>query len=88
MSGKGFVRLTIIAITIYFLFAFVIAQTYGVNIFSSNYVLVLETCIVIYCFSEGKYHCKYMKFMALGITLADAVSRLDYVFNFFDRRCS
>lgn len=82
MSGKGFVRLTIIAITIYFLFAFVIAQAYGVNIFSSNYVLLLETCIVIYCFSEGKYHCKYMKFMALGITLADAVSRLDYVFNF------
>lgn len=81
MSGKGFVRLTIIGVALYFIVTYLVAQWMGINVFSSLYVIAFEICVVIYCFSEGKYHCKYMKYTALGITMADALTRFDHIFN-------
>lgn len=80
--GKLFIRLTIVFVSIYFLFAFSISQFYGVDILTSTYTLLFEICVVIYCYSEGKYHCRYIKHTALAILLSDTLTRLDYLFDF------
>lgn len=80
--GKFLVRITTILVAIYFVVTFLIAQLCGENLFDDHYVLLFELCVVVYTFSEGKYHCKYMKYTALSILLADTLTRLDYIFDF------
>lgn len=75
--GKLFVRLTITFTAIYFITAFLGAQIFGVDILAPSYNLLFESCVVIYSFSEGKYHCKYIKYTALAILLSDAITQLD-----------
>lgn len=80
--GKFLVRITTILVAIYFVGTFLIAQLCGENLFDDHYVLLFELCVVVCTFSEGKYHCKYMKYTALSIFLADTLTRLDYMFDF------
>lgn len=80
--GKFIVRVSVILVAIYFITAFAVAQILHTNIFSSMYVILFEATVVVYCYSEGKYHCKYMKYTALSILISDTLSRLDYLFDF------
>lgn len=80
--GKFLVRLTIALVAIYFVIVFIIGQAFGINAYDNIYILLFELCVVVYTFSEGKYHCKYMKYTALSILLADTLTRLDYMFDF------
>lgn len=80
--GKFLVRVTIVTVTIYQIIAYLIAEFAGVDITTNTYTLLFELCVVVYTFSEGKYHCKYMKYTALSILLADTLTRLDYMFDF------
>ena len=80
--GKFLVRLTIAIVAIYFVTVFIIGQAFGINAYDNSYILLFELCVVVYTFSEGKYHCKYMKYTALSILLADTLTRLDYMFDF------
>lgn len=81
--GKFFVRITIVLVTIYFLVSYILAQFFGVDILRNTYILLFETCVVIYTFSEGKYHCRYIKWVALSILLCDTLVHIDYYFNIF-----
>lgn len=81
--GKFFVRITIVLVTIYFLVSYILAQFLGVDILRNTYILLFETCVVIYTFSEGKYHCRYIKWVALSILLCDTLVHIDYYFNIF-----
>lgn len=80
--GKFFVRCTVVFVSIYMLIAFLLANFCGVDILTQTYVLLFEVCVVIYCFCEGKYHCKYIRYTALSILLSDTITRLDYLFDF------
>ena len=80
--NKFLVRITITLVALYFVLMFLLAQFLSVNIATNIYVLLFELCVVVYTFSEGKYHCKYMKYTALSILLADTLTRLDYMFDF------
>ena len=80
--NKFLVRITIALVALYFMLMFILAQFFGVNIATNMYILLFELCVVVYTFSEGKYHCKYMKYTALSILLADTLTRLDYMFDF------
>lgn len=80
--GKFLVRVTVVVIAIMFILSYCMAQFTGINIFSNIYVLLLELVLVVYCYSEGKYHCTFLKHTALGIFLADTITRLDYTFDF------
>ena len=81
--GKFFVRITIVLVTIYFLVSYILAQFWGVDILRNTYILLFETCVVIYTFSEGKYHCRYIKWVALSILFCDILVHIDYYFNIF-----
>lgn len=80
--GKFLVRITIVLTALYFILAFMLAQFAGIDIMSDTYSLLFELCVVVYCFSEGPYHCKYIKYTALSILLCDAITRLDNRFDF------
>lgn len=80
--AKFFVRITIIMTSIYFMLSFYLAQIYGIDILHDYHIVPFELCVVIYAFSEGKYHCRYLRFLALGILLSDFLSRLDNLYNF------
>lgn len=80
--AKFLVRVTVLIVAIYFVLQFIFAQFLGINIASNIYIPLFELCVVVYTFSEGKYHCKYMKYTALSILLADTLTRFDYLFDF------
>lgn len=80
--GKFIVRMSIIMVAIYLILSCILAQFCGIDILTNVYTLLFELCVVVYTFSEGKYHCKYMKYTALSILLADTLTRLDYMFDF------
>lgn len=80
--GKAIVRLSIIIVAIYMIVSYSAAQLFGVDILRYTYTLLFELCVVVYSFSEGKYHCKFIKWTMLGIFLSDCVSHLDYYFEF------
>lgn len=80
--GKVFVRLVIVFVSIYMLISFIVAHTLGIDVLTNSYTLLFELCTVVYCFSEGKYHCKYMKYTALSVFISDTITRLDNAINF------
>ena len=80
--GKFLVRTTILVVAIYFIVTFLIAQIQGIDVANNLYVLLFEVIVVVYCYSEGKYHCKYMKYTALSILISDTLTRLDYLYDF------
>lgn len=80
--GNFIVRLTIVFVSIYFLVAYYMAQFRGVDILYSSYTLLFELCVVVFTFSAGKYHCKFIKWTALGIFLSDLISHTDYYFDY------
>lgn len=80
--GKFIVRITIILTSIYMVMSYLCAQIFGIDIFSDWYVVMFELCVTIYCYSEGKYHCKHIKHLSLAIMASDIVTRLDNYFDF------
>ena len=73
---KLFVRLFVVFTTLYFLCTYTMAW-YGVECFSDAYIVMAELAICVVMSSQGKYHCKYMKFTAYGLTASDSVTRID-----------
>lgn len=80
--GKFFVRVAIIVVAVYMILGYALAQWCEVNIHENWYISLFELIVVIYCYSEGKYHCKYIKWLALALLLSDTLTRLDFSFNF------
>ena len=80
--GKVLVRLTIIITAVYFILSYLFAQFLGIDILLPYYNIPFELCVVVYTFSEGKYHCKYIKYTALSILVSDIITQLDNSLDF------
>lgn len=80
--GKFAVRITIILTSIYFVLSCLCAQILCIDIMDDWYIVMFELCVAIYCFSEGKYHCKYIKYLSVVILASDALMRLDNSLDF------
>ena len=80
--GKALVRLTIIGTAVYFALSYLFAQFLGIDILLPYYNIPFELCVVVYAFSEGKYHCKYIKYTALSILASDIITQLDNSLDF------
>ena len=77
---KLLVRLFVVFTALYFLCTYTMAW-YGVECFSDSYIVMAELAICVVMSSQGKYHCKYMKFTAYGLTASDSVTRIDNAFD-------
>lgn len=80
--GKLLVRLTVIIVSIYFLLCYYVAQIHGIDILQYTYSLLFELITLVYCYSEGKYHCKFLKHTMMSIFLCDVLTRIDHTYNF------
>lgn len=80
--GKFLVRITIISTSIYFILSHWIAQIYGVDILSDLYSVPFMLIVVVYCHSEGRYHCKHIKHLSLALLLSNVLAIIDNYYNF------
>ena len=76
---KLLVRLFVVFTALYFLCTYTMAW-YGVECFSDAYIVMAELAICVVMSTQGKYHCKYMRFTAYGLTASDSVTRIDNAF--------
>ena len=77
---KLFVRLFVVFTALYLIHTYIMAW-FGVECFSDAYIVMAELAICVVMSSHGKYHCKYMKFTAYGLTASDSVTRIDNVYD-------
>ena len=77
---KLFVRLFVVFTALYLIHTYIMAW-FGVECFSDAYIVMAELAICVVMSSQGKYHCKYMKFTAYGLTASDSVTRIDNAFD-------
>ena len=77
---KLLVRLFVVFTTLYFLCTYTMAW-YGVECFSDAYIVMAEFAICVVMSSQGRYHCKYMRFTAYGLTASDSVTRIDNAYD-------
>ena len=80
--GKLLVRLTVIIVAIYFVISFIVAHVWRIDMASDWFATLFALTIAVYAHSEGKYHCKYLKYTATAIFVCDLLTRLDNTFNF------
>ena len=78
--GKLLVRLFVVFTTLYFLCTYTMAW-FGVECFSDAYIVMAELAICVVMSSQGKYHCKYLRHTAYGITASDYITRVDNAFD-------
>ena len=74
------VRLFVVFTALYFIHVYIMAW-FGVECFSDAYIVIAELAICVVMSSQGKYHCKYMKFTAYGLTASDSVTRIDNAYD-------
>ena len=77
---KLLVRLFVVLTTLYFICTYTMAW-YGVECFSDAYIVIAELAICVVMSSQGKYHCKYMRFTAYGLTASDSITRIDNAYD-------
>lgn len=77
---KFAVRLFVVFTALYFVNTYIMAW-FGIECFSDAYIVFAEVAICIVMSSQGKYHCKYMKFTAYGLTASDSVTRIDNAYD-------
>lgn len=77
---KLLVRLFVVFTTLYFICTYIMAW-YGVECFSDAYIVMAELAICVVMSTQGKYHCKYMRFTAYGLTASDSVTRIDNAYD-------
>ena len=77
---KMFVRLFVVFTALYLIRTYIMAW-FGVECFSDSYIVIAELAICVVMSSQGKYHCKYIKFTAYGLTASDSVTRIDNAFD-------
>ena len=77
---KLFVRLFVVFTALYLIHTYIMAW-FGVECFSDAYIVMAELAICVVMSSQGKYHCKYMRFTAYGLTASDSVTRIDNAYD-------
>ena len=78
--AKLAVRLFVVFATVCFVQTYIMAW-FGEEYFSDAYIVFAEVAICFVMSSQGKYHCKYMKFTAYGLTASDSVTRIDNAYD-------
>ena len=73
---KLFVRLFVVFTALYLIHTYIMAWL-GLECFSDAYIVMAELAICVVMSSQGKYHCKYMRFTAYGLTASDSITRID-----------
>ena len=77
---KLIVRLFVVFTALYFVNTYIMSW-FGVECFSDAYIVIAEFAICVVMSSQGKYHCKYLRHTAYGLTASDSITRIDNAFD-------
>ena len=77
---KLFVRLFVLFTALYLIHTYIMAWL-GLECFSDAYIVMAELAICVVMSSQGKYHCKYLRHTAYGLTASDCITRIDNAFD-------
>lgn len=80
--SKFFIRITIIMVALYVIMCFIIAASFGINIWSQTYYLLFELCTCLCISKQGVYHCRFIKYTAYGILISDTLVCTNNIFDF------
>lgn len=80
--SKLFVRLTVLFVAIYMVVCHIAAVVWQINLWSHTYTVLFEICVCLCITSQGKYHCKFIRWTAYAITLNDTLLSADEMFDF------
>ena len=50
---------------------------YGEECFNDLYIILFEITLCVVMSTQGRYHCKYMKYTAYGLVSSDTFTRID-----------
>ena len=78
--AKLAVRLFVVFTAVYFVHTYIMSW-FGAEFFSDTYIVFAEVVICFVMSSQGKYHCKYLKHTAYGLTASDCITRIDNAFD-------
>lgn len=78
--AKLAVRLFVVFTAVYFVQTYIMAW-FGTECFNDAYIVFAEIAICFVMSSQGKYHCKYMKFTSYGLAASDSVTRIDNAYD-------
>lgn len=78
---KFLTRFFILFTALYFI-AVSVTALFGIRFFNDAYIVIAELAICCMCSSQGRYHCKYMKYLAWGIFVGDTVTRTDAAWDY------
>ena len=80
--SKLFVRLTVIAIALYFAICHIAMMVWQIYLWSHTYVILLELCVCLCLTAQGTYHCKFIRWTAYSICFTDILTAADELFDF------
>lgn len=80
--SKMLVRISVIFTSIYFVLIAILAMVYGENYFNDTYIVLIEGTLCAVCSSQGKFHCKNLRYTCYGIFIFDGSTRLDNIIDF------
>lgn len=79
---KILTRFVLIGVSIYFILAFLCAQFLYKDIMHDYHIVCFEFLAVVYCFTQGKFHCRFMRWTAISILVVELLTRTDNTLNF------
>ena len=79
--GKFAIRLTVILVSLYMVACYMLAVCSDINLWSHTYTVLFELCVCICISAQGTYHCKFIKWTAYSILIADALTSVDELFD-------
>lgn len=80
--SKMLVRISVIFTATYFVILSVVAIITGISYFNDAYIVVIEGTLCAVCSSQGKFHCKNLRYTCFGIFIYDGLTRLDGAIDF------
>lgn len=80
--SKFFIRITIIIVALYIVVCFIMAASFGINIWLQTYYLLFELCTCLCISKQGVYHCRFIKYTAYGILISDTLVCANNLFDF------
>lgn len=79
--SKFLVRITVVSVALYLVLCYIVTYLFQVDIWSQTYYLLFELCVCLCISKQGVYHCKYIKYTAYGILVADTLVCIDNLFD-------
>jgi len=77
------IRITILSVAAYLMCCY-IAAWFGVDIWCQWYYLLMEACVCLCISKQGVYHCRFIKWTAYAILIAETLAYTDVVFEYMD----